>query len=168
MDALRIVLLCIGAAVLYGIVHDQVTVRVCLEYFTIGHPPVFATESPTLLGLGWGVIATWWVGLLLGLPLAFVALRGPRPPRTAGFFFRPIASLLGIMAVAALVFGVLGYAGATRGWVHLVDPLRSAVPPDRHAAFLANLWAHSASYFVGFVGGIVLIRGVWRSRQSGD
>ena len=32
------------------------------------------------------------------------------------------------------------------------------------AAFLADLWAHSASYLVGFVGGIVLLVRVWRSR----
>ena len=46
--------------------------------FTIGHPPVFATDDPTLLGLGWGVIASWWVGLLLGIPLALVARAGGR------------------------------------------------------------------------------------------
>jgi hypothetical protein len=65
-----IILLCIVAAVIYGVVHDQITARICVEYFTIGHPPVFGTDDPTLLGLGWGVIATWWVGLILGFPLA--------------------------------------------------------------------------------------------------
>jgi len=29
-----IVLLCVAAAVVYGIVHDQITARVCVEYFT--------------------------------------------------------------------------------------------------------------------------------------
>ena len=71
MTALRIIGLCVLAAVLYGVAHDQVTARVCVEYFTIGHPRILATESPTVLGLAWGVIATWWVGLVLGAPLAF-------------------------------------------------------------------------------------------------
>ena len=53
----RIVLLSIASAIGYGILHDQVTARVCVEYFTIGHPPVFSTDSPTLLALGWGTIA---------------------------------------------------------------------------------------------------------------
>jgi len=70
MEMVKIVLLCIVSAVVYGILHDQVTARACVEYFTIGHPPVFKTDSPTLLALGWGVIATWWVGLLLGIPAA--------------------------------------------------------------------------------------------------
>lgn len=57
VQSLLIVLLCIGSAIGYGIAHDQITARVCVEYFTIGHPRVFDTESPTLLALGWGVIA---------------------------------------------------------------------------------------------------------------
>ena len=38
-----IVLLCVASAAVYGIVHDQVTARICVEYFTIGHAPVFDT-----------------------------------------------------------------------------------------------------------------------------
>ncbi len=81
MKAVAIVLLCIAMAILYGIVHDQVTARVCVEYFTIGHPPVFDTDDTTLLALGWGVIATWWVGLGLGIPLAIAARAGSMPKR---------------------------------------------------------------------------------------
>lgn len=73
MQFLLIVILCIGSAVCYGIAHDQITARVCVEYFTIGHPPVFDTNSPTLPGLGWGVLATWWVGAISGIPLAVAA-----------------------------------------------------------------------------------------------
>lgn len=47
MHSVAIVVLRIGAAVRYGVVHDQATARVCLEYFTIGHPPIFRTESTT-------------------------------------------------------------------------------------------------------------------------
>lgn len=48
MESLKIILLYILAAIVYGICHDQVTARVCVEYFTIGHPPIFHTDSPTL------------------------------------------------------------------------------------------------------------------------
>ena len=63
MEALKIAVTCVIAAVLYGIVHDQFTARICIEYFTIFHPPIFHTQSPTLLGIGWGIVATWWVGV---------------------------------------------------------------------------------------------------------
>lgn len=161
---LRIVALCIAAAVSYGVLHDQVTARVCVEYFTIGHPRLFPTESPTLLGIGWGIVATWWVGLLLGIPLGVAATRGPRPRRSAGSLVRPIAILLGVMAIVSFVAGVLGYFLAKNALVFLVEPLATRVPADRHVAFIADLWAHSASYLVGFIGGIVLIVRVWRSR----
>jgi hypothetical protein len=30
--------------------------------------------------------------------------------------------------------------------------------------FLADMWAHAASYLVGLVGGLVVVARVWRSR----
>jgi hypothetical protein len=166
MHALAIVVMCIAAAVCYGIVHDQVTARVCVEYFTIGHPQlfVFETDDPTLLGIGWGIIATWWAGLMLGVPLALAARIGARPKRSVRSLVRLIACLLGVMAVCALAAGVVGYLLASSGAVFLVGPIADRLPTDRHVPFLADLWAHSASYFVGFVGGIVVIVQVWRSR----
>jgi hypothetical protein len=164
MQALRIVLLCILAAVTYGIAHDQITARVCVEYFTVGHPRVFGTDDPTLLGLGWGVIATWWVGLLLGIPLAIVARAGTRPRRSAGSLVRPILWLLSAMAVCALAAGVLGWFLARSGAVFLVGPIAGELPADRHTPFLADLWAHLASYIVGLLGGVVVMVMVWRSR----
>jgi hypothetical protein len=166
MHALAIIVMCIAAAVCYGIVHDQVTARVCVEYFTIGHPQlfVFETDDPTLLGIGWGIIATWWVGLMLGVPLALAARVGGRPKRSVGSLAGPIAWQLGVMAVCALAAGFVGYLLASSGAVFTVGPIADKLPTDRHVPFLADLWAHSASYFVGFVGGIVVIVQVWRSR----
>ena len=79
MHSLRIIGLSLLAAIVYEIAHDQVTARVCVEYFTIGHPPLIPSESPTLLALAWGVVATWWVGLPLGIMLAVAARAGRRP-----------------------------------------------------------------------------------------
>jgi hypothetical protein len=160
--------LCILAAVTYGIVHDQVTARVCVEYFTIGHPPVFPTESPTLLGLGWGIIATWWVGVLLGVPLAVAARMGSRPQRDARSLVRSIGILLAVMAVSATIAGFMGYSLALAGKISLTEPLASRIPVERHPLFLADLWTHLASYRVGFIGGLVVIASVWRSRGRLD
>ena len=168
MQSAGIVLMCVVAAVLYGIAHDQITARVCVEYFTVGHPQVFPTADPTLLGLGWGIIATWWVGLLLGIPLAVVARAGSRPQRSVGSLIRPVACLLAVMAGCAAGAGVVGWFLADRGVVNLVDPLAQRLPAERHVPFIADLWAHSASYFVGVVGGIVVLVLVWRSRGRAD
>ncbi len=164
MQSIGIVLMCIAAAVCYGIAHDQVTARVCVEYFTVGHPPVFGTDDPTLLGIGWGIIATWWVGLLLGVPLTIVARAGSRPKRSVSSLFRPLLWLLTVMAVCALVAGIVGWLLASNGAVFLVGPIAHELPTERHVPFLADLWAHSASYLVGLVGGIIVMVQVWRSR----
>src|SRR5207245_11301598 len=78
MEFLKIVGLGVLAAVSYGIIHDQITARVCVEYFTIGHPPLIPSTSPTLLAFAWGVVATWWVGLPLAFTLSCAARRGHR------------------------------------------------------------------------------------------
>jgi hypothetical protein len=164
MQWLAIIGLCVLACITYGIVHDQVTARICVEYFTIGHPQIVPTADPTILGIVWGIVATWWVGVLLGMPLAAASRLGSRPVRSAWSLVRPVANLLGCCAVLALLAGTTGHLLAANGAVWLTGSWSTAVPADRHVLFLTNLWAHNASYAGGFVGGIVLIVRVWRSR----
>ena len=135
-----------------------------MEYFTIGHPQLINTDSPTLLGLFWGVAATWWVGLLLGMPLAIAARSGRRPRRDARSLVRPLLKLATIMAILAFVAGIIGAILARSGVVFLTQLLASRVPTEKHVLFLADLWAHNSSYLVGFIGGLVVIVRTWRSR----
>ena len=165
MQYARIIALCIAAACVYGIVQDQVTARICVEYFTIGHPPIFATESPTLLGLGWGILATWWVGAILGVALALCARAGRAPKLAAADLLRPVGLLMVAIALLALVGGIVGYLLARSGAIGLYGPLDAGVPADRQVAFLADLWAHCAAYLAGFVGGIVLCVRTARRRR---
>jgi hypothetical protein len=156
MESAKIIALCIVAAIVYGVLHDQVTARVCVEYFSIGHPPVFHTESPTLLAFGWGVIATWWVGLMLGIPAAIACRIGSWPKLNAVDLIRPVFYLLIVMALGSLAAGIAGYLTARAGGVWLLEPLASMIPAEKHVAFIADLWAHLAAYGVGFFGGIVV------------
>jgi hypothetical protein len=156
MESLKIVLMSILAAAIYGICHDQVTARVCVEYFTIGHAPLFNTNSPTLLALGWGVIASWWMGAFLGIPLAAASRIGKRPKLVASDLLRPVLTLLAVMGFCALLAGLIGYSAASHGRISLVGPMRQRVPSDRHVAFLSDFCAHNTAYAVGFVGGFVL------------
>jgi hypothetical protein len=164
MQSLFIILLSVSMCVVYGILHDQVTARICVEYFTVAHPPVFPTENPTLLGIGWGIIATWWVGAILGVPLALAARVGSRPKRTAASLIRPMLVLFACVGVLALLSGIAGYIGASKGWVILLPPLKFSIPPEKHVAFLVDLHAHNASYLGGFLGGLFLIAWVWWTR----
>lgn len=157
-EALRIVLLGLGAAVLYGIAQDHVTARICPEYFTVGHadlgmPQVFHNPSPTVLAFAWGVVATWWVGLPLGVVLAVVGRAGRWPKLTAQDLLRPIGVVLGLMALGAVVGGFVGYFS---GVVALVP---AAVPEAARNRFAIDFGAHLAAYVVGLAGGLGLC--VW-------
>ena len=166
MEFAKIVFLSIAAAICYGILHDQVTARICVEYFTVFHPPVFYTDNPTLLGLGWGVIATWWLGAFLGVVLAISARAGHSRKVTARELVRPVSQLLALMAISALVFGTAGYVLARRG--RIAPPLWITRSLESHAynAFMADWWAHNASYAAATLGGIVLCVMTYRKRVS--
>jgi len=145
------------AAIGYGVLHDQVTAHLCVEYFTIAHPPVFPTTSPFLLAVGWGIIATWWIGLMLGVGLALAARAG-RPPRlTLVELRRPIIALMLLSGGCALFAGLIGAALVATGIAEIPGDWAALIPPAKHVAFSANAWAHSASYVSGAVGGLALI-----------
>lgn len=157
---------CILAAIIYGIVHDQFTARICVEYFTIGHAPVFGTEDPTILAIGWGFMATWWMGAILGVPMALACRAGKQPKFEPLAIVRPIARLLMVMGTLAAISGLTGWALARNGLIQLEGKMRYLVPADRHVVFMADLWAHNMSYLAGLAGGLVVIRNTWKNRKK--
>lgn len=165
MQFLKIVLLCVFAAISYGIVHDEITAHLSVEYFSVFHPPVLPTNSPTLLGLGWGVIATWWVGAFLGVLLAIAARSGSRPKLAAIDLVSPIAKLLLVMAVSAALSGLAGYLLTKHGMIFPPGWVRARLEPSKYGRFMADWWAHGASYSVGFIGGILVCVLQYRKRR---
>ncbi len=169
IESLKIVALSVLVCVAYGILHDQVTARVCVEYFTIGHPRLLppAYETPTLLALAWGVIATWWVGVLLGVPLALACQVGGLPKREAKSLVQPLLLIAAVSALAAGLTGTATWAFCEANQVVPPPPFDQLVPADKHAAFIADFVAHNTSYLGGFVGGVTLmittLRWRWRA-----
>src|SRR5689334_21075863 len=123
-----VVLLTTLAACIYGIVHDQITIRLSLEYFTVAHPPLFGTHSPALLALYWGIAATVGIGALLGFVLARVSQAGGTRPLPLSRVMRSILFLLLVMAGSAAAAGVLGYWIARFELIHLPTRLAVAIP----------------------------------------
>lgn len=165
--AVRIVLFATLAAIVYGVIHDQVTAHLCVEYFIIAHPPVFPTESPFLLALGWGIIATWWVGLVLGVGLAAAARIGAAPRLGLAELRRPILAVMAASALSACLAGTAGAILVAAGAAPVPGAWGAVIPPDKHVAFSAVAWAHAASYAAGALGGlIVIVRTVRRRVRS--
>ncbi len=166
MQKAKIVVFSIVAVVAYGIVHDQITVRLCLEYFTVAHPPLFPTRSPTLLAVCWGTVATVWAGMAAGSLLALVSQSDNFPPVPLARLYRGILTLLAMMALCAAVVGWVGYELAGHGVIALPSPLAPWIPADRRDRFMAAWFAHNTSYLVGFGGAGTWIFRLWRERGS--
>jgi len=161
----RIVLFSIGCAVLYGIIHDEVTAHVCVEYFTVAHPSLLGIHDPTALGVAWGIIATWWVGLELGVLLALVARVGPRPTLAVRDLRRPVLLLMLGVGLTSALAGLIGYTLAHAGDASIPYYYVTRVPPARQALFIADAWAHENAYTVGTVGGLLIC--LWALRRRG-
>ena len=157
MEYLKIIGLCVAAAIAYRVVHDQITARVCIEYFTIGHPRIIASESPTVLALAWGVVATWWAGMLIGVPLAIASRIGGKNKLTARTLLRPITILMLSMGVIAFIASQVALVLVDRGAIYPSSTLIKFLPIEKRVTYIAVGWAHMASYLSGFIGGILVI-----------
>ena len=164
IEAIKIICLCVGSAIGFGILLDNVTARVCVEYFTIGHEPIFNSTNPTYLAFGWGVVATWWAGLIVSLPMVLATRFGSRPMLAASALLRPFGVVLIVMAALCLLSGLLGFILASRGRIFLQGWLAAAVPEQQHVPFLADLFAHNAAYAGGFLGSLGVAVSAWRRR----
>jgi hypothetical protein len=160
----KVILLSILAACTYGVVHDQITVRLCIEYFTIAHPPLFHTTSPTLLALCWGVAATVGIGAMLGVVLALVSQSSGSAPWTVSRLGRSILVLLAVMAASSFSAGIVGYYLSHKEFISIPAGFAAKIPAHQHDRFMAVWFAHGASYLVGLVGGALLCFRIWQAR----
>lgn len=169
----------IVAASTYGVMHDQITARICPEYFTQGfhkysiaywYGPIFGrakkvlenTKSPTVIGLVWGPIATWWVGTMMGVPAALAARIGSHNQLNVQDLAKPLAVTLVLTGAGAVIGGARGYYKARDPEFRkqfFNDHWRAmdGVPQDGIHGFITDAYAHLVAYNVGAASGLGLI-----------
>ena len=150
---------------LYGALHNQLSYSVGSSYF---HDFKFAqfgiTESmQNRLGaslVGWR--ASWWMGLLAGMPaflLGFMILRRPQRLLAAGL------GAIGAVIITVLLFSM---GGLMLGM--MAPQYASSLPlPDGISdteSFLRAALMHEASYYGGFVGILVALFSIWQARKA--
>jgi len=160
----RIILFTILAAISYGVLHDQITAHLCVEYFTVAHPHLFHTRSPTILAFCWGVLATVGIGAVLGVVLAEVSQSDGLPAFPILRLYGWILILLGAMALMASLAGALGFELSRHSLIALPAAFTDLISPSRRDRFMAVWFAHCASYFTGLTGGTFLILRIWNQR----
>lgn len=144
-------LACLAGAI-FGALHDQVSYTVGPEYFTILKFEQFQIDPalPTRVGVALvGVLASWWMGLVIGVPVFGLGLLIP----DNGTYWRvglaciAVAMVVTVLAAAAgLVLALVNLTPAdTAIWAEifpLTDPLN----------FGRVAWMHNASYLGGGLG----------------
>lgn len=166
MTTVKIIISTLIVAISYGIIHDMITAHLCVEYFTIGHPKIIESESPVLLALIWGIIATWWVGLPMGLLIAGFSQLGKKPKLEYREVMKLIIRLILMMFGIALFAGVVGYFLTELNVIHLVSRLAEQMDSTNHSKFLATGWAHTSSYLSGIIGTFIVCRIIYKRRKE--
>src|SRR5436853_6553045 len=145
---LKVVGLSIALAVAYGLIQDQITIRICPAYFLVFHPNPLEIHNITLLALFWGVAATWWMGLLLGIIFGATSSLGPIPPVSLGFVLRCLLGLLLFTAICTI----------GSGFIALLTGFRA---PGMDHACSVDFAAHNASYDSAALGAAVVAYFIW-------
>ena len=156
----------VAAALAYGVVNDQITVRISPEYYLYGKevaaivpadaPPEALHREAVKIGLQ----ATWSAGLLAGV-IVLLANSLPRrwAPLPMGRLWRLLPLVVAVAAASALVFGLVGRAGWLNGWLADWDFLS-----DPRA--FATVWGiHLGGYVGGGVGALVAAAFLLRQRH---
>ncbi len=154
LEATKILLFTIFASVIYGWLHDLVTAHVSPAYFLPPHHMIIIeTESPLLLALIWGFVATWWMGAFFGFFLATAATLGKNPLSFVQLK-KPITfGLIGVLLLAYLILGV-----------NIL--IHSPITPDSKLS--AVLTTHNFSYAASaFLGGGLITWTIYQRKKSG-
>jgi len=143
------------AAIGYGIIYDQITIRICPEYFTVWHPRVSDSTNLTVIALIWGFIATWWMGLSLGLLLASFAVFGRQPLPSGRFILRTIGRILLWTAGVTLLTGLCAWIFRFEAYPYVMGYSLYQLGPEFRRRFGVDYWMHTTSYFGGLITCIV-------------
>ncbi len=161
---LLIVFLSCTIASIYGVLHDQFTYTISPEYYTKFKFPMFRliyddSSNIRMLVALTGIIATWWVGLIMGIIFGLTALIHNVWKAMLISSVRSIG-----LAIAITIFA--GLAGLGYGYLTCNDIKSGVSYPydmvslDDPAAFYMVGCMHNSGYLgaaIGLIFGIVYI-----------
>lgn len=143
---------------LYGIIHDQVTYSISPEYFTKFKYQQFGFESSWFGGHRQtvaviGFLATWWMGLFIGIVLGFIGLIFNNHISMR----KSISKAIKIVFISAVLFAVIGFF---RGKYYLTSKgVNWWIPDDLNDkdSFIVVGSIHNYSYLGGIAGLLIAI-----------
>ena len=152
------------AAALFGAVHNQLSYSVGPSYFEALKFRQFAIPDDVSARLGAamvGVQASWWMGLLVGLPAFLYGLVAV--PRTQTYLAAGIGAI-GLVVVLATFAALLGLVGGIAAEATgLLDPFLTLPEGPERSDFLRAGFMHDAAYVAG---GLGLLLAFWPMRRG--
>lgn len=107
---LLIIVISVVIASVYGVIHNQITFSISSEYFTVFKFDQFGfldwgNNNPRMTTALIGVLATWWVGLYIGIFQGVVGLIH----QNYKFMFKYAMNAIVITLGVTILFGIFGY-----------------------------------------------------------
>ena len=153
-------------AAIFGALHNQLSYTVGPSYFTDFKFRQFdiSSDLPDRIGAAWvGVQASWWMGILVGLPAFLIGLFiVPQRQTYLAAGIGAIGLVLTFTLFAALA-GLIGGLVADR--TGLLDPYLQLPEHLDRSEFLRAGFMHNASYLGAALGGLIAIWPMFRARR---
>jgi hypothetical protein len=147
-------------ACLLGICLDLVTANVAVEYFSVHHPKIIASENPWILALFWGVAASWWFGAIAGTVVALVNQRRPQPlPPSRIMKWTGYACIALWIAMIAILIAVMLISSRIP-----LEMRRETYQSDRRLVAVAM--AHQFEYILGAIAMLIIAVMTWRAKSA--
>lgn len=155
------------AAAAFGVLHNQISFTIGASYFYDVKFAQFDIDPVLQNRIGAGVVgalASWWMGLLMGLPafaLGLFTQAGRRRYFHAGLNAIWVAtSITGIGAFVGLSFGYIADINTLVGYLPMIDAFSDPI------GFVRAAIMHEASYFGGIIGALAALYVMWRERPK--
>lgn len=142
---------------LYGAVHDQLSYTVSPDYFHAFKFPMFQIPEHLHNRLGAALVgwrASWWMGVLIGVPVLLAGL--PLPDWKSYLKHSLIAFAIVTLTALAIGLAALAYASLTITPENLPDYAYPKLVTDP-VAFARVGTMHNFSYLGGFIGIVTAI-----------
>jgi hypothetical protein len=154
------------AAALFGALHNQISYSVGPDYFLSFKFVQFDIAEGTAPRLGAaqvGVLASWWMGVIVGLPAFLYGLVAVPTARTYLAAGIGGIGLVLVLSTFAAIAGLLGgmVADTTGILASLLTPPAGVDPSD----FLRAGFMHDATYLGGVLGAVLAIWPMRRARS---
>ena len=166
--SLEILIASFVVVILFGIIHNQITIRLSPEFFTMVLPAHSWANGDNLtwLAIAWGITSTWWVGLIGGFVLTFFARIEDEPRIILSDLVRP--ALIAII-VAILIEIMFGYWWSS--FFRIYNDFDSGLSEATYEGLYLVSGLHGMSYLAGgvaFAGlAIWIIIARFRMRRGG-